>query len=547
MLLTAAFPAGVAAQNSLPSREELQPAERTAVERRAQTTGIVGRLDAGPCPFETSNLSFTLEAVDFSGLTAVPAERLAPAWTGVRGQNVPVAEICRIRDRAAEILLNEGYLARVEIPPQQITGGRVQLQVVEAHIASVQVTGSAGGAQRKVRDYVSRLQGLAPFNMDVVQRQILLAADVPGVTISTNIRPAQGTAGAVELVVQVDHEPVNVLTAFQNYGSSAVGPWTVLGRVDLNSLTPLGERTSLVLSTDPSFEEQQVLQILQEARLGADGLLARGSIALGETHPRAALAPLEIESQSFVGELGLAYPIIRHRRRNLWISGGIEFVNQTTDLFDGRARLIDDKLRVLSGRLEADQRFSLFSLPIFGSGSIELRKGLDAFGASERGEATLSRTAANPEAWAARLSGRTEWLLMPRFSLATASLLQWADDPLLAYEELSIGNYTIGRGYDPGSVSGDRGAASSLELRYGPVQLGQSNAQVFGFFDSAWVENLDPGSGQHTVRSVGGGMRINLGRTFSLDVAYAHPMDAPVPGGPKADDRLLINLISRIR
>lgn len=550
-MFVTAVPGAVAAQNVvLPSREELTPAERTAPPQQPGAVGVVGRLNAGPCPFEASNLTFTLHDVEFRGLTAVPAERLAPAWVGARGRAVSVAEICRIRDRASEMLLDEGILARVEIPPQEISGGRVRLEVVEARIAAVHVSGPAGPVLRKVEDYMSRLEGMAPFSMDAVQRQVLLASDIPGIRISTSIRPSDAGPGAVELEVQVGRDPVEFVGAVQNYGADEVGPWSLLARADLNSFTALGERTSLIFSTTSDFEEQQVLQLIEEVRLGGSGLLARGSLAFAESRPGGALEPLEIESRSFVGLLEAAYPFIRHRRRNLWLSAGVEFVDQTTDVFGGADRLTDDTLRVLSARIDGDQRSSLFgNVPAFASGGIEVRRGLSAFGASNRGETALSRTAANPQAFVIRADGRTETALLPRLTFATAALLQWADDPLLAYEEQAIGNFTIGRGYDPGAVSGDRAAASALELRYGPFQIGTTQAGAFGFFDSAWVENLDPGagSGVRTVNSLGGGVRVGLNQRLSLDITYAHPLDAPFGGQPKPGDRLLVNLITRFR
>ncbi|QPQ54356.1 ShlB/FhaC/HecB family hemolysin secretion/activation protein [Allosphingosinicella flava] len=546
-MLAMALPAAAAAQNALPSREELSPAERTAISPGRQASGIEGQLSAGPCPFAASDLRFTLQGIDFGGLTALPQERLASSWSDLKGREVPVSEICRIRDKAADLLLAEGFLARVEIPPQEIRDGRVRLEVIEARIAAVRVHGSAGAAQRQVERYMASLQGLAPFDLNVVQRQILLASDIPGIRLSTNVRPAEGEAGAVELDVQVERDAISALAGAQNFSSDAAGPWTLLGRVDFNSFTSLGERTSLVVSSTSDFDEQRVIQLLEEIRLGGSGLLARGSISYARSRPSGAISVLDLEGESLVGTAELAYPAIRHRRHNLWVAAGIEAVDQTSDAFDGLARLIDDKLRILYLRLDGNQRTNILSMPAFASLGLELRKGLSALGASKGGEADLSRAKADPQATLLRVNGRAEMALAPGVSLATSLLFQWADDPLLAYEELAIGNYTIGRGYDPGAVAGDRVAASALELRYGPFGLGPVSGSAFGFIDSAWVENLDPGfgSGERKVQSGGGGVRFGLTDRLSLDLTYAHPFDRPVAGGPKASDRLLVNLITR--
>src|SRR3546814_1919176 len=67
-------------------------------------------------------------------------------------------------------------------------------------------------------------------------------------------------------------------------------------------------------------------------------------------------------------------------------------------------------------------------------------------------------------------------------------------DPLVAYEEFSGGNFTVGRGFDPGTVIGDSGVAVSTEARYGSFIPGNSKSfavQPFVFFDAAWVWNKD--------------------------------------------------------
>ena len=39
--------------------------------------------------------------------------------------------------------------------------------------------------------------------------------------------------------------------------------------------------------------------------------------------------------------------------------------------------------------------------------------------------------------------------------LALAPRAQYSPDVLLSYEQISAGNYTVGRGYDPGTLTGD--------------------------------------------------------------------------------------------
>lgn len=541
-LLCALVTSAASAQTSLPTREELDPAQRApAAPLVREAAPLFNQPAAGPCPFATSELRLTLKAVDIRGATALDPEALAPAYRALIGQELGLAEACRIRDRVADLYFDAGYLARVEIPEQTIRDGRLVLEVIEARIADVRISGDAGPAQPRVERLMKRLEGLAPFDMRVVQRQLLLASDIPGMRVKVNVRPSNAGRGAVGLDVAIERDAADAVAVVQNFGSDEVGPWTLLGRIDLNSLTPLGERTSLVLSASSDFDEQLVAQLIEEIRLGDNGLLLRGSLAYGESRPGGAIAPLGLEGESLVGNIELSYPLIRRRRENLFLSGGLETADQSTDF--GATRLIDDELRVAFARLEGDRRGRLGSSGYALAGRLELRKGLGALGASDAGDPLLSRVDAKPDAFVVQADARGEIGLTPRLSIATAVLAQWADDPLLAYEEMSVGNYTIGRGYDPSLVAGDRGIAGSLEARLGPVMLsGATQASLFGFYDIAHVENLDAGAGTQTVDSVGGGLRLRLNERADLTLTYAHPLD-DIAG---ADDRLLVNLIVRL-
>ncbi len=124
-------------------------------------------------------------------------------------------------------------------------------------------------------------------------------------------------------------------------------------------------------------------------------------------------------------------------------------------------------------------------------------------------------------------------------------------DPLLSFEEFSAGNYTVGRGYDPGALLGDRGFGTQAEVRFGSrVPRNARNAAFEGyvFFDHARIKNLDrlvEVEGSRKLSSVGGGVRVNFDR-FALDSALAVPLTHVGPLDQKPDPRVLISLTTRL-
>jgi hemolysin activation/secretion protein len=545
------FASGAAAQVTppprlLPSPQEVQPAERPQAQPPARDTDVFAPEGPGPCPLRGSDLTFTLSSVAFDGATAVGVDELAKSYLGMVGREIPVSAICDIRDRASEILFRRGVLARVEVPEQRIESGALRFVVIEARIASLRIRGDAGPAQAAVETYLDKLRGMTPFDLDAAQRYLLLASEVPGVRLSAAIRPSSAGRGAVDLDVTLGRDPIDLLLAAQNLGSETIGPWGGLARVDFQGFTRFGERTSIVLYATPD-DEQRVVQLLQEARIGAEGLKAQSSFAYGVTKPGGLFEPLDLESVSIVADLALAYPLVRKRRQNLWVSGGLAYVDQTTE-FAGGATLTQDKLRVAFARADGDLQLGVFNRPLLLKGGLEARKGLEALGASQAGDRGLSRFEGRPDALVLRLDGGAEAIVTRRISAVAKLAAQYADEPLLSYEELTVGNLTIGRGYDPASATADRGVAGSIELRVGPFSpLRWGQVSAYAFYDTAWLDDLDIGSETRSVASAGGGLRLALTDRVSLDVAYAHPFDKPFPAADdKPDPRVLVSLVARV-
>lgn len=538
-----AQPAPIPSGVRQPSREQLHP-ERQAPAPQTRSRDLFSAPTALPCPLADSKVTFKLESVEIAGATVSP-DRLRPAYQDLIGATVPVSAICQIRDRLSLILFRQGLLARVEAPAQTISAGRLKLAVVEARIVSVRVRGDVGPAQDKVEAYLDKLRGLAPFDLRTAQRYLLLANDVPGVRISAALRPSAAGRGAIDLDVQVSRSPYDLVSAVQNTGSDSLGPWSALARADLNSFTPFGERTTLVAYRTVPDDEQWIVELIEEARFGSSGLLGRVSLAYGKSHPGDVLKPLALQGDSLIFTPEVQYPIVKLKRLTLNAGAGLDLVDQKTK-FPGGGLLADDRLRVVWASLSGDYLQALFDDRVLASGkaNLQLRKGLSGLGASKTGDADLSRIDGRPDAWVARLESDNQ--IANRFGAVGLRIqAEYAGKPLLSYEELAVGDLTIGRGYEPAVLSGERVVAAELKLNPQEIRFGDSwSVTPFAFCDASRVENLDPGSKSRTLRSAGVGVDARLPYGLRANLAWAHPFDKPFPSQPeKPNDRLLFQLV----
>jgi len=159
-----------------------------------------------------------------------------------------------------------------------------------------------------------------------------------------------------------------------------------------------------------------------------------------------------------------------------------------------------------------------------------------------------------PGAFVARAQAYFEVRPIPQLAIATVVRAQYAPNPLTAYEEFSAGNYTIGRGYDAGTILGDRGVGTSTELRLFSLQPRRRESfafQPFAFFDAARVWNEDRlappyAPGRSNLYSAGGGLRAAWGNRARLDLTVAVPLTRAGLLAAKPDPRVLLSLTAQV-
>ncbi|MCT2557465.1 ShlB/FhaC/HecB family hemolysin secretion/activation protein [Tsuneonella sp. YG55] len=562
------FPALASAQVTAPSRDDLSvgrdappPASRLSVE-----DGI----ERGPCPLAEPAFAggmVTFSSVEFTGLPGVPPGELAPSWQRYAGREVPITALCDVRDRAATELRRQGFLAAVQIPPQRIEkNGTVRMDVLAARLVELQVRGDAGGAEKLIEEHLEPLTGEPYFNTRDAERNLLLLRDLPGYDARLTLRSAQRAPGEVIGDIVVDRVPVELVVGAQNMGSRATGREGLFAEIAFNGLLGLGDRTTASIYNTVQLDEQRIIRLGHELALGAGGLRAGGSVLFGRSEPD--IAGGGFLSRTFAAGVYLRGVLARRQANSAFLTGGIEKVDQ--ELTFGGVQLSNDELAIAYARLD---HVALDPASLSGTGgytpgdprwralsTLELRKGLGILGAST-GCATvanclppnipISNTLADPRSLVVRFEGQYEYRPVPRVTLAMAPLAQWCDGPLLAYEQASLGNYTIGRGLDPGVALGDRVLGSSFELRFGSrVPRGDLSLAIepFAFVDwaRAWLDDGGVNPDPRGVLTAGAGVRGRWKDRFDFGLTFAAPLRRAGYQTERSDPRLLFTLTARL-
>src|SRR5579859_1060802 len=111
-------------------------------------------------------------------------------------------------------------------------------------------------------------------------------------------------------------------------------------------------------------------------------------------------------------------------------------------------------------------------------------------------------------------------------------------------EEVNFGGQLVGRGYDPGALTGDMGVGAAFELRYDltPSWFYADAAQIFSFVDGGEIWNHNgatPTSNQ--IASAGAGLRLTMPENVQLNAFYGKALVA-VPGNDenKRSSRVMV-------
>ena len=457
-----------------PTRDELTRDQPTP-ETRGPSLNVVGDVERAPCPLadpKFADVRLTISDVVFNNLKGASIEEMRAAWTPYAGTERPVAVICEIRDAAATMLRNKGYLAAVQVPTQKIENGIVRLEVLYARVTAVRARGQVGGAEDKIAGYLSKLTEDEIFDRNRAERYLLLARDLPGYNVQLTLKPAGTAPGDLIGEVSVLRRPYALDATVQNLAARQTGRWGGQLRAQAFGLTGLGDATYVSLYSTADIEEQQILQAGHSFRPGSEGLIIHGQATYAWTKPDFDQAPgdPDIKARTLFATLGAVLSVPADAGLQPDGRWGIGLRPP-----EGRFLRSADR-RQIARRLAA--RRSGRHRSKFAAAQVALRRLARAAQGARylRRHRKLRRLrgwivpTAQPDRRRRHRDRRPGQCLgragaRQSFAIAIEPSAQYAFDPLLSFEEFTAGNYTVGRGYDPATLAGDSGVGLSAELR----------------------------------------------------------------------------------
>ncbi len=411
------------------------------------------------------------------------------------------------------------FLAQAYLPQQTIRNGVVQIGVIEGRIGQVELDSKPG-----VRISDKLLAGIVATHIQQgqiitetgLERPLLLINDLPGATVTSEIRPSR-TIGAADIRVNVDQDPstFNGFVDADNQGNRFTGEYR-LG-TNLNWNTPLHYGDQATFRGFASDEGMWFTRFAYLIPVGYYGTRLGVSYSQFEYRLTKDFASLQAAGDGEVKSIYAFHPIVRTRNSNFiaqlsYEDKTLEDRTESTGSVERRA-ISDWKIGAvgdfrdgfLSGGLNAYAiTYTVGNLGIFPASVAAIDVG--STGRNTSGDFRKIN-----------IDGRRLQRITDNANFLFAFSGQRATKNLASAEKISLGGPNAVRAYPVGEATADDGVVLTGEARYivPGVKLLNGDFTVSGFVDYGLAKiNHEPlPSDTENYRELaGGGVGLSAGR-----------------------------------
>lgn len=477
-----------------------------------------------------------IRGVVVDGATAYPPAELSAMTGALVGPATSLAQIENARLAVLNRYRADGYVLTT-VTATVDRGGQLRFVVNEGYISDVKLEGDIGPAGTQVLKFLRHLTEKVPIDTKTLERWLLLAQDIPGVSVRAVLRPTGTQPAALTLIAEVQRQAVSGLLTLDNRAFRGTGPLEALAVLDLNSFTQFGEKTELSLYKTEG-NTQNFGQASSEFFIGGSGLRGHLYYGYGEASPYGGVVGTVYNGYTTVFGASVSYPVIRTRDQTLNLAGFLDAID-TRVVQQLRSK---DDLRI--ARIGADYAVEDLVLgadrPAVNTAVVRLSQGLPFLGGSHSGNPEAQRGVtgtglAFKETYgftkATFDASRTQTLFTPwaDTSVALRARLtgQGSGDILPPAEKFFLGGPEFLRGYYAGQVTGDSALAGTIEAQLNTsYQIGwfgpsiPISTQFYAFYDYGQVwQNVSKSFERGThISSEGIGARVTITRYTEFDL-----------------------------
>ncbi len=272
-----------------------------------------GDFDSGP--------SFQLNGFIIEGENLIPEAELLTQVSLFIGEEVNFAFLEAVASVLTGYYYQEGYVAQVLVPEQEISSGIVELRVLEGIRGNLQIENQGQRVDSaRVTEFVNqRLAAGEPLSLTRLDEAMALLNEQPGVSVNTTLQTGD-LEREVGLLVGADDEPfINGGVSTNNEGPHGSGGPQVLGLVSLNNPTGNFDALSLLLNAS---EGSTFGRLDYSLAIGNRGLrIGVATSYLDYEITEDELTALQLQGYASTYEVNATYPLVRRVALGLNVFG----------------------------------------------------------------------------------------------------------------------------------------------------------------------------------------------------------------------------------
>ena len=495
----------------------------------AQKADAVMKIEVSPDPKEES---FKPKSWVFVGVTKFPIEELEQLLEKFIYQPITFSGLSKVTAVIEKKYELNGNIARAVIPPQDITGGVVKIEVVEGRFGKVifDPTGSSSVKESIVLTLLnSQISSGQLYEASDFDRRLLVADDLPGVSLTGFLQSSQKPAH-VDLVVKSSKEPAYIADlAADNANSRSLGSEKVSFSGMLVSPFQFGE--TLALQTLKS-KGSRYGRFSLGFPLGARGWKMNLNVSRMNYNVVAPeLKSLDISGKVNEEGVSLRYPIIRSREGNLYSTLSYDHREYSTTVRGAVQKdySIDNTKVQFSANF-----FDKFLKGGANSASFSFTHGkAEGDNVPKNYHTLLNYTLTRQQSFSEKLSLFLSLTGQYGVDVSSSNAQQISFKPKDSDKETvsdqeyldSAENFSLGglggiRAYPSGEASGPQGQKLSAEFRY----LAAKSLIIKPFYDWGMVEKRAPtsfGPSEYEISGAGVSTSWSTPIGFSLQATYA--------------------------
>jgi hemolysin activation/secretion protein len=432
--------------------------------------------------------SFQVKAFRISGASLVNEASLQMALASYLSRPLVFADLQAAMAVLADVYRSQGWLARPQLPAQDLVDGVVQVHVVEARLGEVQIDTADRPLRfdrgRLVAVTTARQQSGQPLNVHEVDRAVQLLNNTPGLRASAVLVPGR-EPGHTDIVLQPQDQALLAgHVALDNQGTRAAGAQRLSGTVALQSPSGVGDELRASAQTTAAGNHSATLSYSRP--VGDEG--ASFSVNASTLNYRLQGDFAAAQSEGNARTLGLMarYPMRRHVNLSLGLEHRAYRNSASAELLS--IKRLTSLTANMSGdsaawsQLRSDAGADPRSFTQWRVGVSAGRVDLSALDANQAADAAGPRTAGRYARLTLNLSHLQS--LGTNASLLFSASGQWASKNLDSAEKFSLGGPNGVRAYPGLEGTGDSGWLASAEWRYSLLPT----LQLSAFYDHGQVQ-----------------------------------------------------------